>query len=82
MRLAQIADYYDARREALQARGDGPVYKPLPPDRLYLNETEWKERLGDFALARLTAFAVPEGSGAMVDIGARQGRGFAAERVQ
>ena len=82
VRLAQIADYYDARREALQARGDGAVYKPLPPDRLYLNETEWKQRLGDFALARLTAFAVPEGSGAMVDIGARQGRGFAAERVQ
>ncbi|HET7680097.1 MAG TPA: transcription-repair coupling factor [Xanthobacteraceae bacterium] len=81
-RLAQIADYYDARREVLRARGDGPVYHPLPPDRLYLGETEWKGRLGDVALARLTPFAVPEGSGAIVDIGARQGRGFAAERAQ
>jgi transcription-repair coupling factor (superfamily II helicase) len=81
-RFAQIADYYDARREALRARGDGPPYKPLPPDRLYLNETEWKGRLGDLPLAKLTPFAVPEGSGTMVDIGARQGRGFAAERAQ
>ena len=81
-RFAQIADYYDARREALRARGEGPVYQPLPPDRLYLNETEWKTRLADIALARLTPFAVPDGSGAVVDVGARQGRSFAAERAQ
>jgi transcription-repair coupling factor (superfamily II helicase) len=81
-RLAQIADYYDARQEVLRSRGDGPPYKPLPPDRLYLSENEWKGRLGDIQLARLTPFALPEGSGPVVDIGARQGRGFAAERAQ
>jgi transcription-repair coupling factor (superfamily II helicase) len=81
-RLTQITDYYEARREALRARMEGPPYKPLPPDRLYLSETEWKQRLGDIALARLTPFAVPEGAGTMVDIGARQGRGFAAERAK
>ena len=43
-RFTQIADYYDARREALKD-GVTPPYKPLPPDRLYLGEAEWKERL-------------------------------------
>ena len=55
----KIADYYDARREALKD-GVTPPYKPLPTDRLYLPETEWKERLATAALAKLTPFAVPD----------------------
>jgi transcription-repair coupling factor (superfamily II helicase) len=78
-RFKQIADYYDARREALRQPGSGAVYKPLPPDRLYLTEDEWKSREGEAALARLTAFAVPEGAG-VYDAGARKGRDFAPER--
>ena len=58
-RFTQITDYYDARREALK-QGATPPYKPLPPERLYLGEAEWKERLETSALARLTPFAVPE----------------------
>jgi transcription-repair coupling factor (superfamily II helicase) len=78
-RFKQIADYYEARREALEHPGSGAVYKPLPPDRLYLTEREWTERLGEAALARFTPFAVPDDA-AVVDIGARQGRNFAPER--
>ncbi|HWP27718.1 MAG TPA: transcription-repair coupling factor [Xanthobacteraceae bacterium] len=77
-RLAQIADYYEAR---CQARGQESAtpYLPLPPERLYLNRAEWEERLGRSALARLSPFAAPvEGT---LDIGARQGRNFAAERA-
>ncbi len=81
-RFTQITDYYEARREGLRARGEGPPYKPLPPDQLYLSESEWKQRLQDASLARLTPFAVPESAGTVVDIGTRQGRGFAAERAQ
>ena len=44
-RFAQIKDYYEARRQALAQRGSGPPYHPLPPDRLYLAEAEWRERL-------------------------------------
>ena len=44
-RFKQIADYYEARREALEHPGGGAVYKPLPPDRLYLTEDEWTKRL-------------------------------------
>ncbi len=43
-RFKQIADYYEARREALEHPGGGAIYKPLPPDRLYLTEAEWTER--------------------------------------
>src|SRR5262249_22934894 len=78
-RFTQITDYYDARREALK-QGVSPPYKPLPVERLYLAEGEWKERLSTGARARLTPFAVPEA--AALDVGARQGRNFAAERAE
>jgi transcription-repair coupling factor (superfamily II helicase) len=78
-RLAQIADYYGARREAL-ADDSGPPYQPLPPDRLYLAESELKERLSTASVARLTPFAVPD-ERAAVDVGARQGRNFSSERA-
>ncbi|PDT77114.1 transcription-repair coupling factor [Bradyrhizobium sp. C9] len=80
-RFTQIADYYDARREALEHPGSGAIYKPLPPDKLYLTEAEWTRLLGDAPLARLTPFAVPEGSPGVFDAGARQGRNFAPERA-
>src|SRR5215204_4962846 len=73
-RFKQIADYYEARREAMEHPGGGAIYKPLPPDRLYLAEAEWTTRLGEAALARLTPFAVPEGGADVFDAGARQGR--------
>ncbi|HET7848390.1 MAG TPA: CarD family transcriptional regulator, partial [Pseudolabrys sp.] len=79
-RLAQIADYHDARRAAL-GEGATPPYKPLPPDQLYLRDKEWHERLEATALARLTPFAEPVTRG-VIDINARAGRNFAAERAE
>jgi transcription-repair coupling factor (superfamily II helicase) len=95
-RFAQIADYYDARRQDLAQgaeKGSGVAYKPLPPDRLYLGETEWRERLDAIKLVRLVPFAAPpppyppphagEGRGGVViDASTRQGRNFAPERAQ
>src|SRR5215470_10409328 len=81
-RLDQIEDYYEARQQALAQRGSGPPYKPLPPERLYLGEAEWRARLETAALARLTPFAVPEGQGPLIDVGTKQGRNFAAERAE
>ncbi len=81
-RLVQIKDYYDARQQALTQREAGPPYRPLPPDRLHLGEAEWSARLAGEALARLTPFAVPDGQGAVIDAGTRQGRNFAAERAE
>ena len=79
-RLDQISDYYEARREQ-PADGASPPYKPLPPDRLYLPEAEWNERLNGAPLARLSSFAVPEAAD-VIDVGAKQGRNFAAERAE
>ncbi|HEY0224087.1 MAG TPA: transcription-repair coupling factor [Pseudolabrys sp.] len=78
-RFTQINDYYDARHDALK-QGVSPPYKPLPADRLYLSETEWKERLETSALAKLSPFAVPEARN-VIDVGARAGHNFSAERA-
>jgi transcription-repair coupling factor (superfamily II helicase) len=90
-RLAQIADYYQARKDALGKDGGGAPYKPLPPDRLYLAESEWRGRLDASPLAKLTPFAAPEQepSGAqslqsgdnVIAIGVHAGRNFAGERA-
>jgi transcription-repair coupling factor (superfamily II helicase) len=81
-RLAQIADYYEARREALEQSGSELPYKPLPPDRLYLAEAEWRARLDASALARLSPFDSPEGTADSIAIGAHAGHNFTAERSE
>lgn len=81
-RLVQIKDYYDARRDVLGKPGESVPYKPLPPDRLYIAPEEWRRRLDEAALARLTPFASPPTPGReIVDCGGRQGHNFAAERA-
>jgi transcription-repair coupling factor (superfamily II helicase) len=81
-RLAQIADYYQARKDALDQTGAGAPYKPLPPDRLYLAEAEWRERLDNAALAKLTSFSAPDGIADTIEIAARAGHNFSAERSE
>ncbi len=81
-RLAQIADYYGARKETVDQAGGGAPYKPLPPERLYLAEGEWREELDKAALARLTPFDAPEGTADSIAIGAHAGRNFAPERSE
>lgn len=83
-RLAQVKDYYDARKSALEKPQAGVApYRPLPPEALYFKPEEWAERTRDLGLARLTPFAVPDTEGrVVVDCGARRGRTFIAERAE
>jgi transcription-repair coupling factor (superfamily II helicase) len=79
-RLVQIADYYQARKDAIEQSSGGAPYKPLPPDRLYFAEDEWRAQLGRCALARLTPFAAPDATD-VIEIGAHAGHNFTAERA-
>jgi transcription-repair coupling factor (superfamily II helicase) len=79
-RLAQIADYFQARKETADMAGGGAPYKPLPPDRLYFAESEWRERLDRTPLAKLTPFSTPDQVGETIDVGAHAGHNFSAER--
>ncbi len=81
-RWDSIADQYDARREAMDAKGRlDSVYKPCPPDQLYLDEAGWTTALSD---RRAVQFhPLPQASGpATVDAGGRIGRNFSPERQQ
>ena len=77
-RLAMIEDAFEARRETANRKGGG--YRALEPAALYLTAEEWDRRLAERPWRRFSPFQ-REGEG-IVDLGARGGRGFAAERAQ
>ncbi len=76
-RLSMIADAYDARASADRKAH----YRPLAPSALYLTNTEWDRGLGSHPVRRLEPFRQDEAAG-VVDLGAKLGRTFAAERAQ
>lgn len=75
-----IADQYDNRREAMNAKGRlDSVYKPAPPGGLYLDDDGWTASLEGARLVSLSA--LPQATGLNVtDKGGRIGRDFAPER--
>ena len=79
-RLDLIEDHYEARRSGLVAGQGGVPYRPLPPDRLYLTRAEWSDRLAERPRAVISPFAQPDRP-EVIDMGARGGRNFAAERA-
>ncbi|HEX6980177.1 MAG TPA: transcription-repair coupling factor, partial [Alphaproteobacteria bacterium] len=83
-RLEQIGEFYEARRSLLKGKqAEGPPYRPLPPDRLYLTAADWVDRLGVRMVAAFSPFARPDDAGAsVVDLGGRPGPEFAAVRSQ
>ncbi|MGG7568651.1 transcription-repair coupling factor [Rhodovulum sp. DZ06] len=83
-RAEMIRDHYNARAEALKEKRGGmgaPVYKPVPPDRLFLDDAGWEGALSGRHLRRLSPLPQPPGPGC-IDHGGRLGRTFAAERAQ
>ena len=75
-RWSLTEDAWEARREAAKGKG-GTAYRALPPDRLYLPETDWNSALAGRDVRRFSPFQA-EGE----DAGGRLGRSFAAERAQ
>ncbi|MEO8531513.1 MAG: DEAD/DEAH box helicase, partial [Deltaproteobacteria bacterium] len=75
-----ILDQYETRREAMAQKGrQDTVYKPCPPDLLYLDDAAWD---GAMAARRVLQLAVlQQATGPNVtDHGGRLGRNFAPER--
>ena len=82
-RLELIADFYSARRTmAGAARGTAPLYRPVPPDQMFLDEAEWQQRLTGRVAVHLSPFSMPEeGQPNAFDAGARAAKNFTIERA-
>ncbi len=73
-RLEMIADHFQARK-SIPRDGEVP-YRPVPPQRLYLDRGEWDEMLSQGPHLALSPFGMPDGAGG-VDGGGRPGPVFA-----
>lgn len=81
-----IADFYESRDQYAKSRDSGSgdpaktagVYRPLPPERLYIPTGEWAEITAPLTTRQHTPF-VPDMDN-LVDFGGRVGRNFNAER--
>jgi len=80
-RFEAIADYYETRKSAADTPKTAlsQPYKPLPPDRLYLGQEEYRRRLEESTAHILSPFQAPEAE-ATVPFAGRAGRDFAPER--
>ena len=77
-----IADQYDARREALTAKGRlDSVYKPCAPELLYLDDAAWEAAVRDHRVVQLSPLQQSPGPG-VLDASGRIGRNFMPERQQ
>lgn len=87
-RFEMIADYFDARQSMLNAPGSrsgdetATVYKPVPPESLFIAEKEWATCLAQRTVACFTAFDAPDSAGddRVFDAGARRSINFTEAR--
>ncbi len=77
-----IQDQYETRKLAMQAKSRmDSVYKPAPPDLLYLNDAAWQDAVADRRVLQFHPLPQATGPG-VIDAGGRIGRNFAPERQQ
>ncbi len=77
-----IVDQYETRKLAMSAKGRmDTVYKPCPPELLYLDDESWTTALADRRVVQLAALPQATGAG-VLDGGGRIGRNFSPERQQ
>ncbi|MBI1272855.1 MAG: transcription-repair coupling factor [Alphaproteobacteria bacterium] len=86
-RMAQAEDFYQARTSLLQAarkgkRGQGGVYKPVPPASMYLSLAQIDEAVAPRAAGQLSPFAATEEKTGVIDVQGHRGRDFADIRAQ
>jgi len=86
-RMEMIADYFDARQSMLNVPGGrtsehaSTVYKPIPPERLFIAAEEWAGLLRSRAITAFTSFDTPKtGADHVYDAGARRSIDFTEAR--
>ncbi|MEK9660916.1 MAG: CarD family transcriptional regulator, partial [Alphaproteobacteria bacterium] len=82
-RLELIADYHQARKDADAARGrdsDSDIYRPLPPDTLYLDGEEFQAELAARPVGSLTTFDAPADDRGTLSLGGRRATDFSGAR--
>lgn len=81
-RWDSIADQYETRKLAMGSKSRmDTVYKPVPPDLLYLDDSAWEAAIAERRVLQFHPLAQASGPG-VVDAGGRIGRNFAPERQQ
>ena len=70
-RQEMVADHYEARR--MPPRDGELPYRPLPPERLYLLQTDWDTALAGVPTLQFSPYGAPEGAPPGVDGGGRPG---------
>ncbi|MEM7269189.1 MAG: transcription-repair coupling factor [Pseudomonadota bacterium] len=79
-RWEQVGEHYAARKAAAEEKGPkGAVYKPVPPETLYLSADDFEESLNDRRVLAFSPHRTATGPG-VIDKSARRGRSFAPER--
>lgn len=85
MRLARwesVSDQYETRKHALsQKKRLDTVYKPVPPEQLYLDDTAWIDAVVGKRVLNFKPLPQASGPGAIDSMG-RIGRNFSPERQQ
>jgi len=76
-RLTLVGDAFTGREEAERKNH----YRALPPDRLYLTVNDWDDAMASHPSRQFSPFQTDIADD-VVDMGARLGRSFAAERAQ
>jgi transcription-repair coupling factor (superfamily II helicase) len=76
-RAGVVADAFEAREQTERKTH----YRALPPERLYLTSEEWDRSMDGRPVRRFSPFQSEAAEGA-VDMGAKLGRAFVAERAQ
>ncbi|MCH2164255.1 MAG: transcription-repair coupling factor [Marinovum sp.] len=81
-RWEMIEDQYQTRSIAMTEKGRmDTIYKPAPPNGLYLDDAAWEAAISDKRVVQFHPLAQASGPG-VVDAGGRIGRNFAPERQQ
>lgn len=79
-RAETISDYFVTRNEMLAQSSDlDYVYRPIPPEYLYLTDKEWDKALAQYQLIEFSPHSVPE-SADVQSLNTQQNLGLTQER--